>query len=153
MGLSRHHISMDSHLRRLLCACAFTGLVASSLSGCGRFAHSTTIPTDVPLSQFALGRWRSVSVYGTDGSEISLILEIAFGDEDTLMIAELNSRGELIDADTAQYQFIDPTTISVLDPRVGADWTWRLQRDGEMLLIYRELYGKTDHMILERLRR
>jgi len=105
------------------------------------------------LSQFALGRWRSVSVYGTDGSEISLILEIAFGDEDTLMIAELNSRGELIDADTAQYQFIDPTTISVLDPRVGADWTWRLQRDGEMLLIYRELYGKTDHMILERLRR
>ena len=109
----------------------------------------TSLPTDLPLPEFILGRWRSTAAYGAGGSEWPYSFEIWFEDQDTLKILWFNEDGQFLDGDTVEYSFTTPDSITIDSRRAADKETWALKREGQSLLIDRTRV----YIVLERLER
>jgi len=90
----------------------------------------------MPISKFMIGEWNVISRIDTDNGEV---LEINFP------IVRINDKvisyGETF---AAEYHFIEEDLIFVNNLRLTGGETWRLERDGENLIIYQE-YNKEYH--------
>lgn len=105
----------------------------------------STWPADMPLSEFMIGNWKVVSRINTDTGDA---LEIAFP-KVSIHPDEL-SYGE---THRIEYNFIGEDTIFVDNKRLTGGETWRLERDGEYLIVYQEVQGFKSTMRLERIKR
>jgi len=101
------------------------------------------VPKDAPLSEFIIGKWKSVSAINSEGNESSYKFEIEFVDQNTVDFAWFKLEGGFLDGTTSQYSFIDSNTIFVEDKRAG-DQHWLLERDGQTLIIHRTFVSEDD---------
>ena len=112
-------------------------VIISTLLACvSKNTAPTLHPEDMPISKFMIGEWNVISRIDTDNGEV---LEINFP------IVRINDKvisyGETF---AAEYHFIEEDLIFVNNLRLTGGETWRLERDGENLIIYQE-YNKEYH--------
>ena len=122
-------------------------VVISTLLACASKSSTPTMsPEDMPISKFMIGEWKVVSRIDTDNGEV---LEINFP------IVKIYDK-EISYGETyrAEYHFIEEDLIFVNNLRLTGGETWRLEREGENLIVYQE-YNKEYHdfrstIVLER---
>ena len=85
-------------------------------------------PEDMPISDFIIGKWKMVSVFDVDnGNTITVEFPgFNFLDERTVIYSDFQSI----------YKFIEPDKIAVDNGRVIGVEKWRLEREGNNLVIY-----------------
>ena len=118
-------------------------VVLCTLLGCT--SKATTLPEDMPLSEFMIGEWKVISRFNTDTGEA---LEIV---APTISISsDVLSYGDTFNA---EYNFIEEDMIFVNNLRLTGGETWRLERDGEHLIVYQEFQDFRSIIRLERSKR
>ena len=111
-------------------------VIISTLLACAsKNTTPTMLPEDMPISKFMIGEWKVISRIDTDNGEV---LEINFP------IVKIDDKaisyGETF---RAEYHFIEEDLIFVNNLRLTSGETWRLERDGEKLIVYQEYTRNT----------
>jgi hypothetical protein len=106
---------------------------------------NTATPIDMPLPEFIIGEWKVISRVDTDTGRA---LEIAFP-----KVSIYRDELSYGDAYRAKYNFIGEDIIFVDNKRLIGGETWRLERDGEHLIVYQEFQYFKSTIRLERVAR
>jgi hypothetical protein len=117
-------------------------IIVIVLLGC---SPTTTIPENIPMSEFIIGEWKVLSRTDTDTGNLREITYQRIRISDTEI-----SYG---DVHQAGYEFTEEDTIFVNNLRLTGGEIWRLERDNESLIIYQEYQDFRNTIILERVTR
>ncbi|HLO18355.1 MAG TPA: hypothetical protein VK206_26215 [Anaerolineales bacterium] len=135
MKIGRHSSYAKTLLLWISLSCALLGCTSKS----------TISYQDMPMSEFIIGTWRVISIVNADTGET---LEIQ---APTVFISENElSYGDVIGA---EYSFIEEDLMFVDNKRLKGGETWRLEKDGENLLVHQEFQGFRSTTTLERVTR
>jgi hypothetical protein len=103
------------------------------------------VRADIPLSEFILGYWESVSVsHGDEKESMNSLYELEFVDSDTLKFV-FNNEGY-----TLQSNFVNSNEIFVDNKRITGGEHWRLERNNQTLIVHCTIVDKTSHIVFER---
>ena len=104
-----------------------------------------SIPEDILLSEFIIGKWESQNVIDEEGAMSTYKYILEFVDSDTVKFSYLTSDGYFLDGDTSQYNFLETDMIFVDNKRILGGELWLLERDGQSLAVHRTVDNKTAH--------
>jgi hypothetical protein len=107
-------------------------------------------PLDIPLPEFFIGRWTSEPVSSDERDNGEYEFELVVIDEKTLKLSLLSQNGRFLDGYTSKYFFTAPDEIFVDTIRIDGGEHWVLDREGEKLIVYREVNGNSNKIVFRR---